>query len=424
MLHPRVPRRRTALLLALSLLALAPLAKPLHAQARKPTLTPADYGKWESLGYGTLSPEGRWLAASIRKVDGDEELRIRKVGTDSVVVVEHGTTATFSGDERWAAYTIGVSEKTRERLEKEKKPVREAMGLLNLVDGDTVLVPEVSRYAFSGDGRFLAFERYASNGGGADLLVRNLSTGMDTHFGSVTDFSWSDVGARLAFVVAGHEGVGAGVQLYLPGPGTLRPLASGAPKYAGLAWRKKADDLAALAAEKDSGWVDTTHIVLAWRDVSREGGPPDAFNPILRNDFPDSTRVVETRDPRWSDDGARIFFGIKEREAKPASKKKGEKGDSAAADSARADSTRTDSTAAAAGDHDADADTLKPGLEIWHAKDVDVIPAQKVSARRDERRSDLAAWTLKGDHFARLTNGPGRRRHARCAWRHRGGHGQ
>ncbi len=29
---------------------------------RKPTLTPADYGRWETLGRARLSPDGGWLA--------------------------------------------------------------------------------------------------------------------------------------------------------------------------------------------------------------------------------------------------------------------------------------------------------------------------------------------------------------------------
>ncbi len=380
----------------------------LLAQESKPTVPPSDYGQWESLGVGTLSPNGDWLAASIRRVDGDLVLRLHRVGSDSVVVIENGQRASFSKDGKWAAYSIGVSEKTRERLEKEKKPVQLSLGLLDLARGDTTLIPAVSSFAFSGDGRYLAFERYApkgSNGGGSDLLVRELATGQDTHFGSVTHFAWSDLGARLAFVVSGQDGVGAGVQLYLPERSTLRPLASGAPSYQGLSWRKKADDLAALAAVKDSGWSDTTHIILAWRDVGRREGPPTAFHPSLEDAFPDSMRIVATRDPRWSDDGARIFFGIKERKAKE--EKKAEKPDTAAPDSAKADSTRADrDRAGGAGRSAAEADTTKPGLEIWHSKDVDVIPAQKVSAQRDERRSDLAAWTLDGDRFARLTDGP------------------
>lgn len=385
------------------LLILAGTFRPLLAQDQKPTVPVADYGKWESLGPGNLSPKGDWLAVPIRRVNGNNVLRIHRVGSDSVVIIENGDRAIFSKDGRWAAFAIGVSEETRERLQKEKKPIHQSLGLLDLMHGDTTLVPEVTGFAFSGDGRYLAFERYAANGArghGADLLVRDLSTGRDVHFGSVTDFGWSDLGARLAFVVAGQNDVGAGVQLYQPASATLRPLASGAPVYGELTWRKKADDLAALAAVKDSGYTDTTHLVLAWRQVSRSAPQALEFDPARASGFPDSTGIVATRAPRWSDDGSRIFFGIKKREAKPAKEKK-ERPDSTAADTTRAGKARADSTRKAA-----KPDTTKPGLEIWHAKDVDIVPEQKVRQNINERRSDLAAWTLAGNRFARLTDGP------------------
>jgi len=383
---------RPSLLTSLMLVATVTAAT---AQEQKPTVPVADYGKWEYLGRGALSPRGDWLAAPIRRVDEDRILRLRRVGSDSVVVIAHGDRPAFSNDGRWVAYAIGVSPKERAKLTKAKKPVQDALGYLDLAHGDTARVADVQSFAFSGDGRYLAMERYAAKGAkdhGADLLIRDLWTGRDTHFGSVTSYAWSDGGARLAFVVAGTNGAGAAVQLYLPATATLRALASGAPAYAGLAWRKKHDDLAALAAVADSGWADTTHTILAWRNVDRAGGTELTFDPAGAKNFPDSTAIVATRTPRWSDDGARIFFGIKTRE--PAAKAQGhEKTDHAA----EGDS---------AGNGKAPADTAKPGLEIWNAKDVDIIPAQKVRAKRDAARSDLAAWTLRGNHFARISDGP------------------
>lgn len=50
--------------------------QPLQAQ-QKPTIQPEDYGKWESLGYQVqISPNGKWLAVPIRRVNDKNELRI------------------------------------------------------------------------------------------------------------------------------------------------------------------------------------------------------------------------------------------------------------------------------------------------------------------------------------------------------------
>ena len=42
----------------------------------KPALKPADYGKFENLGATVLSPDGKWLAAPIRRNNGTSELRV------------------------------------------------------------------------------------------------------------------------------------------------------------------------------------------------------------------------------------------------------------------------------------------------------------------------------------------------------------
>src|SRR5213076_3636353 len=41
-------------------------------------------------------------------------------------------------------------------------------------------------------------------------------------------------------------------------------------------------------------------------------------------------------------------------------------------------------------------------VEVWHARDVDVMPRQKVNARRDRERSFLAAWHVESGTFVRL----------------------
>ena len=92
-----MPRRFSPLPIVLGLSLFT--ASALNAQER-PAITPEDYGKWEQLGSGTLSPNGAWLAYPISRVNGENELRIRHIGTDSIIVAPFGSRATFSDDGR------------------------------------------------------------------------------------------------------------------------------------------------------------------------------------------------------------------------------------------------------------------------------------------------------------------------------------
>src|ERR1019366_4472015 len=149
---------------ALTLLAFAAcaLAQP------KPTLAPADYGKWETLGAGTLSPDGKWLAHEIRRSNGDNELRVASTaGTGKTHVLANCAGAAFSSDSRWLACEAGVSEAEQERARKATRTLQNKLNLLDLTSGAITVVDDVQALAFSGEGPYLAFRKYNPAGAGA-----------------------------------------------------------------------------------------------------------------------------------------------------------------------------------------------------------------------------------------------------------------
>ena len=180
---------------------------------QKPTLTPADYGRWESLGAATLSPDGGWLSYAVRRVDEQDELRIRALDEDSARVVPFGSDAAFSADGRWLAYLIGLSPEQRDDHD-----ARERAGLLDLrtrrdttfegVDGLRLQRGRrVPRALPAAAGRGGA--RWGRGGAGA-------GTGEEIPLGNVDDFVWSPSGHLLALTVRTASGAGGGVQLYDP----------------------------------------------------------------------------------------------------------------------------------------------------------------------------------------------------------------
>ena len=50
------------------------------AQATKGRVPESDYPKWESLAAGDLSPDGKWVAYELRRVNNSNEMRYRLVG--------------------------------------------------------------------------------------------------------------------------------------------------------------------------------------------------------------------------------------------------------------------------------------------------------------------------------------------------------
>jgi dipeptidyl aminopeptidase/acylaminoacyl peptidase len=338
------------------------LALPAWSQS---PITPADYGKWESPGAAALSPNGRWLAYGVTRTNEENELRIRPLDRDTAFVVPNGTGATFSADSRWVAYQIGVSPATRERLERERKPVRSALGIRELATGRTDSIAEIASFRFSADGRFIAMRRYPAEGKRvAELIVQSLATGARMTFGSVGDFAWTDRRPVLALTIETDGGTGNAVQVYDATTQIVRVVESSGSIYRGLAWRKKSEDLAVLRTVADKGFRDTTHALLAWLNAPGATPTRREMDPANAPGFTAGMRVADARRPEWADDGSTVFFGLREREA---------------ADSA---------TRGRAGG----ASPKVSDVQVWHSRDVRIMPMQKVQESQDLQRTLLAAW--------------------------------
>ena len=61
---------------------------------------------------------------------------------------------------------------------------------------------------------------------GTPLLIRELATGRDTTFASVSEVAWQDDGPLLAFAVTVESGIGNGVQIFDAQTSNLRSLDS------------------------------------------------------------------------------------------------------------------------------------------------------------------------------------------------------
>lgn len=389
------------------------------AQTKVP-VPPKDYGQWETLAPAVgniLSPDGKWLAYGINRSNRNNELRITNVADGTTKVAAFGAQPVFSSDSGFVAYSIGYSEAQEEKLNKEKKPIQRKLGLLNLMSGEQIVVDSIESFAFSPMGTYLAMRRYppkkdapeaaasieTDDTPGATLIVRHLASGRDTTFGNVSAFAWQDLpkqGRLLALTISAEDKTGNGVQLFDPETGALRVLDSSASTYSGLAWRKDSADLAVLRSKADERREGVTQIALAWTRLADASETKRVYDPTTDTKFPAGMRTVAFRKPSWSDDGSIVFLGIAKWSEKPATAKK----DTAAADSngtvplvkdAAKDATKDDVKT--------EKEEVEPAaVDVWHARDIDVMPRQKINARNDRQRNLLCAWHVENGKFVQL----------------------
>jgi dienelactone hydrolase len=398
-------RTLTALILALGFFT------SLSAQTKAP-VQPADYGQWESLAvvreFGGLSPDGKWLAYGINRSNRENELRITSISDGTTKTAAFGAQPVFSSDSRWVAYAIGYSETQEEKMRKDKKPVQRKLGLLNLSNGEQIVVDGIESFSFSPTGAYLAMRRYApekkdaqdaaasaesDDTPGATLILRQLSSGHDTSFGNVSEFAWQDLpgrGTLLAMAINSEDKTGNGVQLFNSENASVRVLDSSASVYGGLAWRKDGADLAVLRSKSDDHRESATQIALAWTHVGEASEASHTYDPTGDTKFPAAMRTVSFHKPAWSEDGDTVFLGMAKWEEKIAEPKKSEKDASAEAESKNKEKGKAK-----------DAEE-QPTVDIWNAHDTEVMPKQKLNAKNDRQKNILCAWHLESGQLVPL----------------------
>jgi hypothetical protein len=291
-------------------------------------------------------------------------------------------------------YLINVHAKERKKLQEKKQPVRNKLALLNLTNCDTTIIKNVQSFAFSGDGKYVALKHYVPKGQkskGASLIVRNLQTNRNFSIGNVAGYRWQKEGSLLAFIIDTEGKTGNGVQLFNGATGTLKVLDGKEALYMGLSWREKSDDLAAFRVEKNKNYEDSTHVILAWKQLASATPRASIFDQTKTTTFPANTRIVNTRSLVWSKDGKSLFFGIKKWLKKPA------RIDSIQIDSLKSDSNKTKLP------KDAQKDEA-PALQIWHSKDVRIIPEQQQRSERRREDTNLAIWHINNNKFVQLSD--------------------
>src|SRR5262245_9626054 len=163
------------------------------AHAAKPTLTTADYAKWETLGAGVLSPDGKWVAYDFRRGNASVELRYRRVGAPTETAVPSGSSPQFTSNSRWLVYTM-VPDTTAGRGGRggarggrggggaNAAPAaltnRNKVVAVDLSTGHASTFEDIQSYSLSNDGVHVALRRYPAAGRrSADVIVRDLDAG-------------------------------------------------------------------------------------------------------------------------------------------------------------------------------------------------------------------------------------------------------
>jgi fermentation-respiration switch protein FrsA (DUF1100 family) len=393
-----------------------------------------DIMAWKAINATALSEDGVWFAYRLAPTEGDGNVIIRQTKGDKQYVFSIGempappgpgaagenpnpapvgAAVAFSNDAKFAAFTIYPSRTEAAQLRRQRRPLQNKVGIVNLANGEKIEVARVRRYLFSNENPgWIALHKYgpdapagatpgggtangpAANGGGgatnarddrpkgSDLLLRELATGQEINVGNVAEFAFDKHGRYLAWVIDAQDKAGNGIQYRDMESGTIRSIDSDDKAvYARPTWNEQGDGLAVLKGIDDKGYEDKLYCVIGFKGFTASAPLKTLFDPSEASGFPDGMTVSPNRNPVWTKDLGGVLFGIYQPKQK----------DPAQADRASAGTNAND---AAAED--------KVDLVIWNYKDPRLQSQQQVEENRDKNFSFLAEYRPVENKFIRL----------------------
>lgn len=392
--------------------------------------TPAEWGAFERMRGIQLSADGRWLAASISRVDGASEVRLVSLATGTEEVLDEAASPQFSPDGGFFVWRE-AKDPDPTGAEKPDQPARSRYHVRDLVAGSEADAWEgVASVSWDDSGKFALLRR---TGDDDAIVVQRMADGRQWAFARVASHAWADNRPLLAMVCHHEDRLGNSVQVLDPSAGTLRVLHSAAVEYHGLSWRKDHPDVAVLAATEHEDCDDAVE-ALAWTGVHRE---PEffAWSPNDGVVDPEGLSLVVDGGIEWADAGDRLFLGLRPwRHAPPVERRddsEDQEKDADEKDDVDGPAGQPATQPATGSTPDAQPGKPQPGkpepskpegakpgralreslkdpagVEIWHAKDIDILPRQKRRLAFERRRTTRAVWWPAEDEVVLLGDEP------------------
>ena len=424
-------------------------------------MTFEDVMQFRAIEDAVISNDGTWIAYTSRPDRGDPEAIIQSVDGSSTYNIPLGSDPVFSADTRWVAVKtnpgLEATEKAKAKKAKDDDQPKSGLMLVDLASGDTTSFARVRSFSFSGEGgRLISHlfkaspdstsadgpddedagdDREAGKDAGTTLVIRDLGTAGEIEVPGVASYSVADESDAVAFVVSG-DSARVGVHLF-PAEATdpIGVLLADGLKADALTFSESGDRLAFVTrkggededtdGEEDEGEVgeaqegavgaestegaghhgseddDTADMPVEhaawWVDAAgpelsphRVGGTPDGWHTPLKNTL------------RWSEDGSRLFLGLRpvEDDSDRDDRDDGHAGDNdggAAASEGHAGKESEDSNP-----YDIEGLLKKKEADVWHWNDPLINPNQKQGWKALQDRTYQAVYSLDSGRLTQV----------------------
>ncbi len=372
-------------------------------------LTIADYDLWRSIQGVRISDDGRWAAFVYAGRERDNLLVIRDLDSGEEIEIERGSDAQFSDDGAWVGYTLSLPIDEVNTLRENGDPIPERAELRNLSSGEVQGWENVSGYEFADGSTAFAVKKVAADEDadhdGSELILVHLNRGYEELLGSVDEFAFNDGGGYLAYTVDAPEKDGNGVYLVDLSDGSRSALNNSKSDYSRLTWDEDGGKVAVLSGDEVEGYTEKANRLLAFNIAA--GDRRMSYDPSERADFPANMVISEKSGLSWSEDGVKLFFGVRPQEVSP--DKLCEIGTNDG-DSNDDNNDGGDNISSPLSDDPVLTDPLAcsdidvANVDIWHWADDRIQSVQETQLNGDQRRTWTSVIDVTTESFVQLAD--------------------
>lgn len=339
-----------------SLLLLAFAVSPAFAQ-KKP-LDHSVYDGWRSIRNVELSRDGKWIAYVYAPQEGDALAEIKSVDGATTLTIPRASGLRFTADSKFAVATVvpplaDTKKARRDKVKPEDQP-KNALAIVDLGAKKVDTIDRVAQWWLATDDKGVLLYRpeppkpepkkdapatptppaagtaptppvvptppkpeeakkedekpkkKADHKPGTDHILRFLTTGKEEKIADVALAAWSKDGSALALAISTKDGAGDGVVVKTISPTAMSAsydAAKGMGRYTKLVLKNDGSGVAFMTDKDDYAAkkpIPTLYLYNLKGGLTKVEAPQNTIGYI----------VNENTAPRFSDSGARLFFGI------------------------------------------------------------------------------------------------------------------
>lgn len=301
--------------IALLLFATVWFLQPVQAQEK---FTFEDVMKFEDIKTPVISGNGEWVAFGVWPELGDGEVRVKRVGSSDALTIERGERPQLTHNGRWAGAL--VQPPYIEAQNAGRNAPRQSLKLMRTDGDESIELERVRSFSFTNNSEWALVHHYEEEGvsdadghhsrvGQPATLIR-LGNLEQKQLEFVREASVDSTSSWLVFSVADTSGAENGiyrVDLSASSPEAERAHGSEHGFYSNLSWDHSNGRIAFTASQMDTGhdYLPGDATIYTW-SMSADG-PEAAVRP---DDAEEGYRLRSNNALTWSNDGARLFYGV------------------------------------------------------------------------------------------------------------------